>query len=533
MRTQKIVSSLSVLLAFSAWGITAHAQAQACSSLLPAPIQGGRYVAVISDLHFGAGMVGTKWSLKEDFQWGKALKGFLTTLSACGNNKVDLVIAGDMLELWQTHDNKLCESKLPNRGCSIKELTGRTQTVVKAHAADLALFGDFADRGSNHVFVIPGNHDSALLFSEPWQHLKAAMKGKAGGISRVDDGVWKSGDGRIVVEHGHQIGSDVNKYPAWPKVYADGEKGEEYILRPWGEQFVQSLFNEQEDIYPIIDNLSPETAGARYRMADRGMWKSVKDVARFIRFNVFETSLAQKVAVLGEPGAASVGGAAPRPWSIDEARKSGHLLFAAALDAGDPFRATLLSDDTQSRAVRAELDSILKDPILFADPDVKALCDAANIRDPGKSHCQKSHLNAMAQKLLLSKEAVIRAHLTDRLAQTGNGKMRVYVYGHTHSLENEWSLQVTDMAKVKIYNSGAFQRVIDEKNFLRLATKAGHPTPQAALKALRVDQLRPCYSAVIIAGGVEVPSASTVSWNMPENGTGEFVATDSESCAFK
>ena len=75
-----------------------------------------------------------------------------------------------------------------------------------------------------------------------------------------------SADGRIVAEHGHQIGSDVNRYKDWPKITEQVE-GKEFIIRPWGELFVQKIFNDEEKTYQIIDNLIPETAGAWYRHA--------------------------------------------------------------------------------------------------------------------------------------------------------------------------------------------------------------------------------------------------------------------------
>jgi hypothetical protein len=62
---------------------------------------------------------------------------------------------------------------------------------------------------------------------------------------------------------------------------------------------VQKLFNKEEPEYEIIDNLSPETVGVKYRVADRGAWTTVGDVAQFIAFNLFETSWKQLGQIAG------------------------------------------------------------------------------------------------------------------------------------------------------------------------------------------------------------------------------------------
>src|SRR5262249_50689760 len=61
-----------------------------------------RMIVFISDLHFGLGRRSDgSWSPKEDFRWPGALKGFLDEMGRRGNDRVDLVIVGDFLELWQ------------------------------------------------------------------------------------------------------------------------------------------------------------------------------------------------------------------------------------------------------------------------------------------------------------------------------------------------------------------------------------------------------------------------------------------------
>jgi hypothetical protein len=48
----------------------------------------------------------------------------------------------------------------------------------------------------------------------------------------VTRGFWMSPDGRIVAEHGHQVGNDVNRYDRWPVITRD-QRGTTYLERPW------------------------------------------------------------------------------------------------------------------------------------------------------------------------------------------------------------------------------------------------------------------------------------------------------------
>lgn len=512
------VLSSMILLALC----SSNARAQSCTAQMPQPTPGQRYIVAISDLHLGPGKVDGAWSRKEDFKWHNALAGFLDKISACAGDKVDLVIAGDMLELWQTHDNKKCAKTSGDTGCTVDELTVRVKTVVAQHGPDLALFGQFADRGENRIFVVPGNHDSALLFAAPWQELSAAMKSVQGRVSRVDSGLWRSADGQVLVEHGHQIGSDLNKYPRWPDVSMTDASGASFVERPWGEQFVQELFNEQEDAYPVIDNLSPESAGAKLRMADRGAWKSVEDMARFVRFNLFETSLSQKASVLSKQDDNS------SDWvNVKIAKGKGHQLFVAAMDPQDPFRAELLADAASAVELRRELDELAK---TMPDEEIKALCVSSKLRGASTSLCSTGTLGALTEKLLHSRDDVLRTHLLTRMKEAGNAKMRIFVYGHTHFLEPLRELKLNDSKRVGVLNTGAFQRVIDEPNFLRLAAKKGYPKPSEALKGLRVEDLMPCYSAVLIAAGPQRAEARTVYWKADETEPGVFIATKDAKC---
>jgi UDP-2,3-diacylglucosamine pyrophosphatase LpxH len=490
------------------------------------PLKGPRYLAFINDLHLGLGREpGGAWNPKEDFRWDKALEGFLNEISRIGNDQVDLVIVGDFLELWQPPVGVNCKGLNADLGCTVAEMQGIVKAVIQAHPEALASLRRFSQRGENRLHIIPGNHDSTLLLAPVWELLGVALEAKKGRINLVTSGVWVSPDGRIVAEHGHQIGSDVNRYDTWPDVVRH-VNATSYVVRPWGERFVQKLFNTEEEQYPLIDNLSPETAGARYRMADRGLWKSISDVARFLAFNLFETSLNQKAYFLGpDPNKAE------RPsWDVAVGRGFGYRLFADALDENDPFRKLLLEDAEESRALRKELDSLAKNKKALPDEEVRLLCDQIAIRvGANGKKCEPAQLGHLFESNVVPREWVLREHLLARRAQFKG--MRVFIYGHTHQLEEEWILEVpgTVNVKVSVLNTGAFQRVVDEKGYLKRVRNKG-VSPGEGLRRLGLEDLPPCYTVVLVPYDGSVPKPVTKRWHMEEDGTGTLVNPGDPRC---
>lgn len=70
----------------------------------PPPVQpaGPRQVVILSDLHLGLGQTSPgRWDPYEDFRFADALQGVLAQLDAVGQGRTDLILAGDLLELWR------------------------------------------------------------------------------------------------------------------------------------------------------------------------------------------------------------------------------------------------------------------------------------------------------------------------------------------------------------------------------------------------------------------------------------------------
>ena len=92
---------------------------------------------------------------------------------------------------------------------------------------------------------------------------------------------------------------------------------------------------------------------------------------------------------------------------------------------------------------------------------------------------------------------------------------KVFVYGHTHSRDKKENFKVNDSWFVNIFNTGAFQRVVDEQQ-LRLIIDKKNLRDATALKVLRPEDLPPCYTFVRVdyAGGR--PIGSLQYWSKKE-----------------
>jgi UDP-2,3-diacylglucosamine pyrophosphatase LpxH len=514
---KKILFFMTFFLSMNCFGME-------CPEISPPP--GHRLVVAISDLHFGLGhKANGDWEETEDFRWGSALEAFLDRLKSCGNGPVDLVIAGDSMELWQPPASIKCQGPNADFGCSESEYIKILEIVLAQHKDDLAIIGKFADYSDNRVYFVPGNHDAVLLLDSAWKMVKGVMTSQEGRVVRCGISAappcskngWISGQGAVFIEHGHQIGADVNKFPDWPTITKDFGP-DKYVVRPWGQLFVQKLFNEQERNYPIIDNLMPESAGVKYRMADQRIWGTAKDVAAFIRFNLFETSHAQKIDELGSPGSDN------KVWDVNMARKGGYKLFMNALPKGDEFRKTIEGDTVEAKSVRQELDSLA---ITIDNDEIRALCASIAVVDVNKS-CDGGELNAIAQSALRSKKGVLGAHLSMRTEKEAP-KMKIFIYAHTHEYEQAWKVPVKMHSDVTVLNTGAFQRLVSEEQFLNIAKSRGM-APKEALSKLSVSDLNPCYAAVFAFDDGEKSAAKTVRWYIPDNGKGQFVTTQDALC---
>ena len=528
MQTQfcAIATAIGALVLTAQPCLSETAAPAAVSTPFAAPrVEPPRPMAFISDLHFGLGQKPDgQWFAQEDFRWPRALAGFLDALSTWSSDRVDLVIVGDFLELWQPPADVKCPNLPADRGCSVAQMLKITETVVAAHRDDLALLRDFSKRGDNRLHIIPGNHDSALLIPQVFAPLGEALDAKSGRIAFVTSGFWKSPDGRVVAEHGHQVGSDVNRYEKWPRVTRQSGS-ENHMIRPWGERFVQKLFNEQEEQYEIIDNVAPETVGVKYRIADRGYALSAIDVAEFLQFHLYQTSLMQKARALGSEKGAGADDDRQR-WNLTRARELGYRLFTEALPKTDPLRREIEGADAQSQSLKAEFDKLAKDPARLPDDDVRLICEHLSAAESA-SKCEIAAAGATAETLFFPRRYVMRGHIADHLKS--DPRVRIFVYGHTHALEEKWELQIDSTTTVSIHNTGAFQRTVDEAGFKKRAADK-KLSDQDALRGIKLEDLPACYSVVLVQYEGSLPKSRTMRWHMPEDAAGTMVEPGVSRC---
>jgi UDP-2,3-diacylglucosamine pyrophosphatase LpxH len=475
-----------------------------------------RTLIIISDLHLGPGMKpdGQDWYPQEDFRWPKALKAFLDKISQEGKGKVDLLIAGDFLDMWQPPSDIQCRDDNANLGYTVPQMNKIAAAIVQGHPQVFECLRSFARQGQNRLHLIPGNHDAALLIQEVWEPVAEALATGGGRVNFQASGNWVSADGKIVVEHGHQIGHEANRYRDWPNIVRR-ENGEEFVIRPWGELFLQKLLNQEEDTSNIIDNFAPDGDGIWCLMKARGFQGSAIDIARFLDFNLFQTSLAQKAGFLGK----NLSPGAKPEWDLAKARNLGHRLYLAALPKDDPFRQQLLENTDKAKEIIRQLDLLVVDAGQFPDENVKMLCDKAV--DQGNAVCIKT-LGGMLEKLV-PKERIFSAHLIRKKKEFP--ELRYLIFGHTHIPDGPLSVKDKDREIGQVLNSGAFQRIIDKKGFFDIIAEKEVSTGKKVsisdgLEQIKVEEIRPDYTFIRVsyqAGGFEKPKLCR--WVMKETDT--------------
>jgi hypothetical protein len=119
-----------------------------------------------------------------------------------------------------------------------------------------------------------------------------------------------------------------------------------------------------------------------------------------------------------------------------------------------------------------------------------------------------------------------------RLRNT-NRKMQVFVFGHTHALECTKRIAPEGGVPLQVANDGAFQRLIDEKRFLKDSNCGESKSCAEALRTRKLDTLPPCYSAVLIRTVDGEAKAVVKNWYMDEaaGSVGEFVDPWDPRCA--
>jgi hypothetical protein len=248
----------------------------------------------------------------------------------------------------------------------------------------------------------------------------------------------------------------------------------------------------------------------KYRIADRGLAASASDLARFLRFNLFETSKSQLAKFLSTPD--------NKPhWNVALGKAAGHRLVLESLPPGDELAILIQEDSAEGRELRAALDEQVA---AMPRSGILQLCELAAMLD--RHPCEPSVASYAAQSRMRTEEQIITPHLGMRGGSYPS--MINFVYGHTHSFQAPWTAKLNG-ARVSVANTGAFHRVVDEAGFESRA--AGRPRSEA-LRSLTPEDLPACYTYVLVQD--EHAPMSLLRWYQPEGAAGFAVDAGDSRC---
>ena len=464
-----------------------------CAALFAdqAPAPGTRSIVVISDLHMGPGRdVSGNWHPYEDFRWRDEFIAFLDAVNSQSGD-IDLVINGDLFELLQS-----TTVECGRAGCGSPEALRRLEAVAKAHGDELAAIGKFAAAKSNRVHIVPGDHDAALFLPEVWRRAATAFGAPSERVTLVTSGTWQSADGRVHVEHGHQLPTSADRFSKWPSPVID-LYGRPHIERPWGESLILPFYDRTESKYPIVDNVAEEGIGAKFVAA--AIAPNFQEYpAALLRFFLTKTTWQQFRMDLDD------GEVQAPQWDLSRIRADVGAFVAASLPSDDPFATVVRTIPPDSlSAVGPQL----------SDQQIVAICDyRAAIRRARRRMervlTQLSGVGAPMPECPRTADTVGTAfeyYWRSRDQQIVQHIPRakdfdLIVLGHTHLLDRPYRPLGEDGPVV--VTSGAWQRTI-------------HPNDLKQIDA-PLESLPACYSFVQISPGTGRRTPQQRSWRLNE-----------------
>ncbi len=452
-----------------------------------------RTIVVIGDLHMGPGRdAGGSWHAVEDFRWRGEFIQFLDALNTAGGGNSDLVINGDLFELLQSPAIP-CAHSDPWLGCTTAQALQRLETVITSHAEELAAIGRFAAAGSNRVHVVPGDHDAALLIPEVWQRSVRSFAAPADRIALAASGSWGSPDGRVHVEHGHQLPLSADRFSNWPNPFIT-TSGRTHLERPWGEQAVLPFYDRTEARYPIVDNIAEEGAGAKFVAAAGGVDQS--EIAPLLRLLLTKTTWQQFRMDLDD------GEVQAPAWDLAQIRGNLAAFVSGSLPSDDPFAAVVSKMTPRSGAA---VGATMNDRQIIATCDYRAAIRRARRRmervltqlagvGPPIAECPRlpDTVGPAFEYYWRSRDQQVAQYIARRPG------LDVIVFGHTHLLDRPFRPLGDDGPAV--VTSGAWQRTV-------------HPVDLTQLEA-PLESLSPCYSFVRIPGGAGTRTTEARSWRL-------------------
>ena len=503
-----------------------------------------RLIAVVADLHLGAGRdAAGAWRVEEDFRWGEELALFLEALDVEGAGATDLVLNGDTFELDRLPGAD-CAAAAPALGCTEPEALARLERVLAAHADTVDALAAFAGAGSNRLVIVPGEHDAALLFPAVARRVEQALGASGTRAAVAAGGSWRSEDGQIHVEHGHQIGARVDRFDGWPAPFIE-RAGRRHLARPLRARAVDAFFDGHEARYPVIDNFADEGAGLTHGLAAEGTTDLGAAAPALLRYVLFRMPWQQFRVDL------DAGDVRPPAWDLTAVRAQGPAFLVDSLPNDDRFK-PLAQQANEAGRLAALMDE-LRDDDLIALCDYRAAARRARRRferpltqfdpqGPPVRECPRrpDSRGARFDYFWRTRDLVYggRLEAAQAVRPSGGRPIAVFVHNHTHLVDwRQGVLELTRLGRTVIVdgfspvrdaltpvvvNGGPWQRIITPVQFGRLREAHGLSDAEL-LRALQPEHLAPCYSFVRIDPYDETPALPAIRyWRQARDGGWEM-----------
>lgn len=518
-----------VLAASFAW-VGAPGQAQ--------PV-GGRTTVVLSDLRMGMGRDNSgAWHVWEDFRWAEEFSAFLRAIDRDGKSTVDLVLNGDSFDFPQAGDSDCAASAT---GCSEPELLARMERVASAHGAEIAALRTFADRGTNHLTVVPGDADSALLRPVVHQRLIRLLGASPGRVEIASAGYWLSRDGRLHAEHGHQLPGSPDRIGGWPTASpSDTRQG---TLTPSvGQRLTLALYRDLEKRFALVDNIAMGGAGLKRALGADGERSASSITPELLQYLIVSTINWQQFRMELDDGDVE-----PPTWRLEDVRAQAGAFLMSTLPNDDPMR-PLVTTVLTSDALNAVAASMSEDELVMLC-DYRAAVRRARRRyepavtqfeprGPAVTECPRTPetRGGLYDYFWRSRDRRYSRYVDEvRQRVRPDARPDVFVLGHTllpDRAQDRANMISGGLLKIPmegfsptrgsltplVINGGSWQRTVTP---VQLQQRFG----DRPFASLQPEDLAPCYSFVEVPAYTEAPSPRVRFWR--RDGAGAWgVASD-------
>ena len=166
------------------------------------------------------------------------------------NDDVDLVLLGDLVDIWQTasdKDKEASQSTDIDVNVTGPMETSKVEQIIHAHSGFFNALRGFVAKNSNRrrIKLVTGNHDHSLVHPDVQRSIRQAVTGGSSGLDGCISFVlyYDEPELRVYAEHGNQYDAN-NDYDNFDKF---GDECPGYF-------FVRLFWNRLETHAPDLDN---------------------------------------------------------------------------------------------------------------------------------------------------------------------------------------------------------------------------------------------------------------------------------------